>query len=46
MFPVAVQAPADYQNQNANADLELIVEVAELVFEYVLKAVRFFVRQN
>lgn len=46
MFPVAVQAPADYKGNEANADLELVLEVAELVIEYALKAVRFFVGWN
>lgn len=46
MFPVAVQAPADYQNANRNEDLELVVELIELAVEYVQKAVAVFVGRN
>ncbi|MFN8659107.1 MAG: hypothetical protein U0105_22410 [Candidatus Obscuribacterales bacterium] len=46
MFPVAVQAPADYQNANRNEDLELVVELIELAVEYVQKAVALFAGRN
>lgn len=43
MFPVAVQAPADYQNDHGgNADIELIVEVLELILESVQKVRGYF----
>lgn len=47
MFPVAVQAPVEYSNQNdANADLEFMVEVLELVFEYAQKLAAFFIPRS
>lgn len=46
MFPVAVQAPTDYQNANRNEDLELFVELVELAIEYIQKTVAFFAGKN
>lgn len=43
MFPVAVQAPADYNNdQGGNADVEFIVEVLELIVESVQNVLVYF----